>query len=96
MLRIRHPTESHVCFLKKRWNPETALNMWSLPIDERCLCQAVVAINLPQTCPSVNRDVYEDPAEFWFTNNKRNLIRRSNWNHETLNVLLERAEYCGE
>ena len=69
-----------------------------MPLDERCLCLGVVAPqerDPPRECPLVREDA-SGTSDFWFTDNQKNLTRRSNWTPEILNKLLERAEYCGE
>lgn len=93
-----YTTDAYVCRLNRRWDPETATHRWSMPWDERCLCQGVVApkegSNPPRDCPLVRGDV-NGTNGYWFTDNKKDLTRRRNWTPSKLNDLLERAVYCG-
>ena len=89
--------QTHVCILKKRPVPsmENALE-WSLPNNERCLCQRVVApSNRSQFCQENNTNVLKDNIYF-FVNDPRSLILRQNWNKATLDKLLNRTGYCGD
>ena len=90
--------DAYVCKLVRRWHPSAGMHRWSMPTVERCHCQAVVAPkerNPPRNCPLVRGDLH-DTGEFWYTDAKKNITSRINWNPIALNKLLERAEYCSE
>ena len=96
---FRYTTEAYVCRLMRRWDPETALHRWAMPYDERCLCLGVVAPDerhAPRTCPVIRGEAHSGRGGYWFTDNMKNITRRSNWTPVILNELLERAEYCGK
>ena len=87
--------------LKKRPDPSRGGTLrWSLPYDEICLCQRVVAPRWQKTCLRK-----EDPMAcsadslsciLWFVDDPTQLTQRQNWNKETLDRLLERADHCGK
>ena len=59
-----------------------------MPLEERCKCLGVVA---------PDEKITQNPqSELWFTDERKNLTKRSNWTPEVLNKLLERDEYCSE
>ena len=95
---MTYNTDAYVCKLVRRWHPSTGMHRWSMPTDERCHCQAVVAPkerNPPRNCPLVRGDLH-DTGEFWYTGAKEKITSRRNWNPNALNTLLERAEYCSK
>ena len=93
--------ENHVCVLKKRPDPSNGgVLRWTLPYNERCLCQGVVAprIEPGHTCANVDdQGSTDDSWNLWFVDDYKvgPLTRRHNWNKEGLDDLLQRSEYCG-
>jgi hypothetical protein len=89
--------DAYVCVLKQRLDPSTGRHRWSMPLKERCHCQAVVA---PQSKSAFNGPTlmgqYEEDQELWYTDNKGPLTVRKNWSQEMLDKLLERAEFCSK
>ena len=85
---------SHVCMLQKRFNPSSRTLQWSLPRNELCLCQGVVA---PRTS-TIQSCLKEDDAEavdnLWFTDDPTPLIDRRNWKPAELDKLLNRSFCC--
>ncbi|XP_072017482.1 lactadherin-like [Amphiura filiformis] len=79
-----------LCVLEERPDPARGGALrWSLPYKQRCHCQRVVAPRkLTQAC-----SVYGD---IWFVDDPTPLTNRMNWNQETLDILLERHEYCNQ
>ena len=93
--------KSHVCLLKKRADPSRGGTLrWSLPYDEICYCQSVVAPRSQKTCPQKDdpMDCSADglSCNLWFVDDPTPLTQRQNWNKETLDRLLERADHCGK
>ena len=87
----------HVCMLKKR--PDRSLGgvlRWSLPYDEICYCQGVVAPMSSKTCSKEDEFVCADAAScnLWFVEDPARLTQRRNWYKQALDQLLERADYC--
>ncbi|XP_072017483.1 uncharacterized protein, partial [Amphiura filiformis] len=85
---------SQLCVLEERPDPARGGALrWSLPYKQRCHCQGVVAPRKPtQVCA-----VYEDGSgdmKLWFVDDPTPLTNRMHWNKETLDILLERQEYC--
>ena len=82
--------KSHVCFLKKRPNPSGGGTLqWSIPYDEICYCQGVVATRLvspsQQTCP--RKDDHDAQAcsdilscNVWYLDDPIPLTQHHNWN----------------
>ncbi|XP_072027773.1 coagulation factor XII-like [Amphiura filiformis] len=81
---------AHVCKLNEIQNLETGLVLWSLPSQERCLCQGVVAIKNKETCA----ENYLMDEELWFTTNPKPLTRRENWTPEAMDMFLNRSILC--
>ena len=97
------PVESHVCILRKRSDPSNdGVLRWSLPYNERCLCQGVVAPkHTPShSCATVNTQHCSNDSkrELWFVDDSEvgPLTRRHNWNKGVLDDLLQRSNYCGK
>ncbi|XP_072017505.1 type-2 ice-structuring protein-like [Amphiura filiformis] len=84
----------HLCVLVKRPDPSSGdVFRWSLPYSERCHCQGVVAPRkFTKTCFGY-KDVTSD-IKLWFVDDSAPLTKHMNWNKETLDILLERKEYC--
>ena len=81
---------SHVCVLRKRADPSYNDTIrWSLPSDERCQCQMVIASSSP------NQAANGSSCEMWFVDDPTSLTRCKNWNKKSLDKLLERADFCG-
>ncbi|XP_072017257.1 uncharacterized protein [Amphiura filiformis] len=85
----------HVCVLQER--PDASRGdalRWSIPYDERCYCQRLlVPRKFTKACSA-----YEDGSgdmKLWFVDDLVALSIGMNWNKDTLDILLERAEYCG-
>ena len=73
---------------------------WSIPYDEICFCQTVVAptfISL-ETCPRKVDQACSDirSCNLWFVDDPTPLVQRQNWNKGALDLLLDRADYCCE
>ena len=82
----------HVCILTRRFDPGTDIYRWAMPFAERCQCQWVVAPeykNALQSCPGVGDESIESNDSWWYTDDKRPLTDRRNWNPEKLDQLLE-------
>ena len=100
--RLLAPAESHVCIFRKRPDPSKGgLFRWSLPYNEICLCQGVVA---PKVKPSNKCATTDDQhctddssCKLWFVDDSDvgPLTRRHNWNKGALDDLLQRTDYCG-
>ena len=97
------PVEGHVCMFKKRPDPSNGgILRWSLPYNERCLCQGVVAPEEKpgHSCPTTGdqhcADDDDSSCKLWFTDDPRPLTRRRNWNKKDLDDFLQRSEYCGK
>ena len=87
------------CLLKKRPDPIRGNILgWSLPYDELCMCQAVVAPFPAKTCSDKDDHTCPDTSscKLWFVDNPTRLTKRQNWNKETLDQLLERTDYCSK
>ena len=67
-----------------------------MPWDERCRCLAVVAPEEASPPRILVQGDVRAQSEYWFTDAKKELTTRSNWKTETLNRLLDRAEYCSK
>ena len=93
--------KSHVCLLKKRPDPSRGGTLrWSLPFDEICYCQGVVApiIKSQNTCSQEETQDCTDISlcNVWFVDDPTPLTNRTNWNKEALDRLLGRDDFCGE
>ena len=92
--------DCHVCILKKRQDPSHGGNLrWSLPSNERCLCQRVVVApgdNSGHPCKASNDQfcLCASAGDLWFADDPKALTIRKNWEKEVLDVLLERSDYC--
>ncbi|XP_072025123.1 uncharacterized protein [Amphiura filiformis] len=83
---------SHVCVLKQRPDPaQGGVLRWSLPFHERCLCQGVVA---PRQSPAHLCTELDIVNKLWYVDDPTPLTNRIYWNKESLDILLDRAEYC--
>ena len=86
-------TQGHVCLLRKRLNFSGELQ-WSLPLQELCYCQRVVAPTFINTHNCFTNEL--DLTQLWFTHDAVFLTQRENWSPERLDDLLERKDYCGK
>ncbi len=67
-----------------------------MPFKQRCFCQRVVLGSLYSTLPC---DAEDSDTDLWFVHDPKqlyNMTKRSHWNKEALDVLLDRKEYCGK
>ena len=94
------PGNCQVCVLKQRPDPaQGGALRWSLLYNERCFCQGVVAPrqSCAHSCPGGEMiNGYGEYVKLWYVVDPTPLINRINWDKETLDMLLERAEYCGK
>ena len=84
--------------MKKRPDPSRGgVLRWSIPSDEICYCQGVVAPRSSKTCSKADHFACSDTnsGNLWFVNDPAPLTQRRNWNKEALDQLLERSDYCG-
>ena len=65
---------------------------WSLPKEEVCFCQGVVA-PVTNICQGMEKTYADD--EMLFFGDPRELTLRRNWRKDELDNLLNRIEYCG-
>ena len=98
-LFIQVVVKCHVCVMKKRPDPSLGgVLRWSIPYEEICYCQGVVAPRIiwQETCS--RRDDCSDTnlCNLWFVDNPALLTQRQNWNKNALDQLLKRADYCGK
>ena len=91
-----------MCLLKKRSDPSLAGALrWSLPYNERCLCQGVVSPkDTPaHTCTAIDEEYCTDDSscKLWFVEETEvgQLTARHNWNKGSLDQLLRRSGLCG-
>ena len=69
---------------------------WSLPYAERCLCTWVVVLgDGKQSCTPAIAETDKHPI-WWFTDEPGPLTLKDNWTPAKLDLLLERAEFCGK
>ena len=87
---------SHVCVLRERPDPSRGgVLRWSLPLEELCLCKAVVAPVMAKTCGDGQPDEY-DINQLWFADDPQPLSARHNWQKDVLDQLMDRTAYCGK
>ena len=79
----------YVCKLTQQLDPSRTLK-WSLSYDERCLCDEVVKAS------SYYSHIWPKETKFWYTDDDCYLTNSINWDKETLDILLNRTEYCGQ
>ncbi len=80
--------------LKERPDPSRGGALrWSLPLEELCLCQAVVAPVMAKTCGGGQPDEYD---RLWFVDDPQPLTARHNWQKDVLDQLMGRPAYCGK
>ena len=91
---------SYVCVLKERPDPSRdGVLRWSLPLEELCLCKAVVAPVMDMTktrakvCGGGQPDEYD---QLWFVDDPRGLTTMYNWEKNVLDQLMNRTAYCGK
>ena len=71
---------------------------WSLSLDDICKCDGIVAheYERPATyCLEQSRETDDDIA-LWFIDDPRQLTLHTNWNADTLGVLLDRTDVCSK
>ena len=84
---------THLCVLEKRPDLSTGGTLkWSLPYDELCLCDRIIA-NAGRSCESRqakgNFTNTTNTSQFWFLDNPGPLTRRETWNKTNLDLLFE-------
>ena len=85
---------SHVCILRRRFDPSSGMIRWSLSKKEICFCQGIVA---PEVSAARNCPRYEDAdknEELWFTDDPTFLTNRKNWTPKKLDAFLNRTHCC--
>ena len=94
---------SHVCILKERPDPSRdGVLRWSLPLEELCLCEAVVAHGREIVKTRANICGSEQPDDklngLWFVDDPRPLttMYMYDWQTNELDQLMLRTAYCGK
>ena len=84
---------SHVCLLIQRSKGNVL--KWSLPYSEICYCQIVLQVEYISECPLGE---IQDGDLFFLEELQplRVLLVSKTWTKETVDVLLNRTEYCGK
>ena len=88
--------DGYVCKLRERFDLLPGKFQWSLPRNQICHCQAVVAPRVAgsQSCSRENdAEIQED---LWLTDDPSLLVDRKNWEPAKLDQYLNRALYCGK
>ena len=85
--------DAYICMLEERFDGQTGKLRWSLPRNEICHCQGVVAPSNKghQSCSRENAEIEED---LWFTDNPTPLVNRRNWEPAKLDKYLNRTHCC--
>ena len=98
VVAFSYSVQGHMCILQERYDVAKEQRRWSLPSQERCHCQAVMAVkkgNWRTPCrPQV--DVGRYGQDIWFTDYPNYLLHKANWTRDRLDELLERKILCGK
>ena len=88
---------SHVCMFQERFDPSSRAKLLTIPRNELCLCQGVVAPQTSGTRSCHRRGDTDDRDNLWSTLDRilvSHLTDRRNWTPAKLDYLLERSHCC--